>query len=124
LTQTENNEELFYINFIVVDRVVLETGDIVFIVYTHTRLAIVRQLALETSATHRGHALTRLSLDAIMRIAHGFFAPAQCIRGFWQYVWDHRNEAIDGWMDGWLAGTIAGSVSLSLQGRGVAQGFV
>jgi len=99
----ENNGELFYINFIVVDRIVLRSkhsGDIVFIVYTHTRLAIVRQLVLETSATHRGHALTRLSLDAIMRIAHGFFAPAQCTRGFRQYVWDHRNEAIDGWMDG------------------------
>jgi len=73
----ENNGELFYINFIVVNRIVLRSkhsGDTVFIVYTHTRLAIVRQLALETSATHRGHALTRLSLDAIMRIAHGFFA--------------------------------------------------
>lgn len=86
-------------------------GDTVFTVHTHTRLAIMRQLALETSATHRGHALTRLSLDAIMRIAHGFFAPAQCVWGFRQYVWGHRNEAMDGWMAGWLSGIIAGSVS-------------
>lgn len=110
----EYNGELLYISFIVVDRVAPRSkrnGDAVFTVHTHTRLAIVRQLALETSATHRGHALTRLSLDAIMRIAHGFFAPAQCVRGFRQYVWGHRNEAMDGWMAGWLGQSRGASLS-------------
>lgn len=113
--------ELLYISFIAdrnAHRVSIEAYRR-YVIYTHTRLTIVRQLALETLSTHRGHALTRLSLDAIMRIARGVFRPDTMRTGVSTICLGPPKRG-NGWMDAW---NNCGEGRIS-RGRDVSRGFV